>query len=533
MKSKELSESQVNVMKKYVALVRRQKKRPTIIDLKGVGVSRSMIREAFNSLTELHTIAKELHPEAFADIIEELILSPKFHNHIKEVIGEKKFLFITTVVTGCRVDTNFLQNIDAICKDNDGAALFLISSDPAKSGGKNKWVIDPVLKDRFIVTRDLQVNSNLYVSTIKVSAKHIDPITSLSRIGQRNGSFIYASPKQRLKLTATSNTKLPHAMMTTGACTRPDYSTERYMSERTAYIADHDHVMGGIVVEVVDNKLFHFRQVQAEKNGSFVDLGRYYQNGKASKVKAKAFVIGDYHAGETDPVVESAWLDVIKSVGTETIVFHDLFNGKSISHHEAKRKITRSLLAKKNKLNLGKEIGMVSEVLNKYTPLAKCVVSKSNHDEWLSQYLEEGRYVEDPQNFETALDCASAMIKGKDPLKYAVENSGLKHPERVRWLSRDEDFKVAGIELGAHGDKGSNGSRGSLRSMEEAYGQSVSGHSHVAEILRGAWSVGTSTFLKLSYNVGPSGWINSSCLVYANGSRQLINVIFGQWRMKT
>ncbi len=90
---------------------------------------------------------------------------------------------------------------------------------------------------------------------------------------------------------------------------------------------------------------------------------------------------------------------------------------------------------------------------------------------------------------------------------------------------------MADIELGAHGDKGANGARGSLLAMENAYGNSVSGHSHTPEILRGAWQVGTTSLLKLEYVKGPSSWMHTSCLVYPNGSRQLINAINGLWRL--
>jgi hypothetical protein len=325
---------------------------------------------------------------------------------------------------------------------------------------------------------------------------------------------------------------MPHAVMTTGACTIADYATTRYMSERTAVIATHDHVLGGIIVEIESDKIYHFRQVQAEKTGSFVDLGNYYQNGKASKINAKAFVLGDYHAGEEDKTAEKAWLEVADEIGVETIVFHDLFNGNSISHHEIKNKLLRAKRADENKTRLDEEIKKAADVLNLWSTKAKrLVITKSNHDEFLDRYLDEGRFMEDPQNLSLALELAKRVVEGHDPLKYAIEKFGLKKPDQVRWLKRDEDFKIARIELGAHGDKGSNGSKGSLRAMENAYGNSVSGHSHTPEILRGAWQVGTTSLLKLDYNKGPSSWMHCSCIVYANGGRQLINSINGRWRL--
>lgn len=529
MKDLELTKSQQAMVKKYTSLAKKNKMHPTRLLMKRAGVSRDAIRHHFGSLTELRTTAKTLYPDQFTGVIDEDIFTPKRHALLNKEIRTKKTFFITTVVTGCKVLPGFLENIDAFCAKNDAVPLFLLASDPAATA--NGWGIDPVLENRFIVFSDVALNSNIFISTIKLSAKHIDPITSLGRIGQRNGSFVYASPKQRLKFVANSNTKMPHALMTTGACTIPEYSTTRYMSDRTAYIANHDHVMGGIIVEVVDNKIYHFRQVQAEKTGSFIDLGNYFQNGKCSKVKAKAFVLGDYHAGETDPKAEKAWLEVIEHVGAETVVFHDLFNGKSISHHEVKNKLLRARRAAENATRLDIEIKKATSVLNLWSTKAQeLVVTKSNHDEFLDRYLDEGRFMEDPQNLELSLELAQQVVKGQDPLKYAVEKFGLKNWKQVRWLKRDEDFKVARIELGAHGDKGSNGSRGSLRAMENAYGHSVSGHSHSPEILRGAWQVGTTSLLKLDYNKGPSSWLHTSCLVYANGSRQLINSINGNWK---
>ena len=43
--------------------------------------------------------------------------------------------------------------------------------------------------------------------------------------------------------------------------------------------------MGAIIVEIVDDKRYHFRQVQADKDGSFIDLGVQYSGKKQKKIK--------------------------------------------------------------------------------------------------------------------------------------------------------------------------------------------------------------------------------------------------------
>ena len=165
--------------------------------------------------------------------------------------------------------------------------------------------------------------------------------------------------------------------------------------------------------------------------------------------------------------------------------------------------------------------------LNRWTrEVEKLTIVKSNHDEALERYIDEGRWKDDPENLYDACELVRKRIEGVDPLKYLITDMAkVKRPEQIKWLNRDEDYVVYGIESGAHGDKGGNGSRGSLRGIEKAYHKATVGHSHTAGIWREVYQVGTSTIMKLGYNSGPSSWTNTMCIQYPNGQRQLINVI--------
>jgi hypothetical protein len=524
------------ILDKYAKFVGAKGFYPNLADMLKIGIDRNKIRYYFGTQADLKDEAKKHAPKSFAKVVDESLFTPKQFKALREEAGKYQRFFITTAVVGCSVHKGFYESIQTYCKKNEAALLVLPAADPAAKGG---WNMDPILADTLIVFDDLALNDNLFLSSIKLSAKHIDPTTGLSRIGQRNGSFIYASPKQRLKMTPTSNTKLPHAMMTTGALTTSNYQTDSYMSERTAYIAEVDHVLGGIIVEIVDDKLFHFRQVQADRNGHFVDLGDFYR-GKKTETLTPSLVLGDWHSGETDPTAKHAFVGATDSVRHVTkpnrIFIHDGFNGRSISHHEIKNRVLRAQRAAQNHLCLEAELREYAadlEALAAPDHVEEVVIVRSNHDEFLHRYLAEARYSEpgDSQNHHIALKLAQAMVEGKNPLEYAVEQFGINNAHKLTWLKRDEDYKIANVELGSHGDKGANGARGSLQAMENAYGNSVSGHSHTPEILRGAWQVGTCSLLKLNYNEGPSSWMHTSCLVYPNGSRQLINVINGEWRL--
>ena len=126
-------------------------------------------------------------------------------------------------------------------------------------------------------------------------------------------------------------------------------------------------------------------------------------------------------------------------------------------------------------------------------------------------------------------------MDGLDPLQAGLEKYFKLSPgSDLIWLKRDQDFKVGGVECGAHGDLGSNGRRNpGSKGMYKAYGKVSYGHCHYGEIWHGAMSAGTSSFMRLGYNRGSSSWDNSQIIIYRDGTRQLINVIKGKWKLDT
>jgi hypothetical protein len=531
-----LKDKKESIVADYAELSKTLKRSPKMDELVAKGHTKDSIKHHFSSLTKLDEEARIKSPDSFFDIGIEDIFGNKAIKELRSKIRAHKRFFITTAVTGCAIDDNFYASIRGFCKQQKALLLLLVASDPAHVQSKNGFgSIDRKLANESVVFEDTDLNDNLFISTIKLSAKHIDPTTGLDRIGQRAGSFIFASPKQRLNMVATSNLKLPHALMTTGAITTSNYHTDLYLSERTAYIADADHVMGGLIVEIQDDQVYHYRQVQARPDGSFVDIGTVYKpNGKSAVEAPEAIVLGDWHAGSTDISVRACTMDMFLKLKPKKVILHDAFDGASVNHHDDINKLNKAVRFMRGAPSLEEEIVNLAHDLEWILSEVKDIaIVKSNHDEFLCKhYLQKAKYADDPQNHYYSLTLAQKMMEGHDPLAYAVSSlldpSSISH---IRWLARDEDLTISGVQLGAHGDKGPNGSRGSLRNIEKAYGNSVTGHSHTPGILRGAWAVGTSSHLKLSYNEGPSSWLQTHCLVYKDGSRQLINMVNGRWKL--
>lgn len=522
----------------YADIVKNENMFPTRAELAARGCSRDTIRNHFGTLAGLRNAAKIKHPKVFEGVIvEDEILAA---NKLNTIDKKNKVFVITTVINGQWAHEGFLKSLNNYSKIRNATILLIPAHDPAHNLDHTiEWHFDEKLKKYQFIFDTLNLNDNIRISSLRINAKQINPTTGLGRICQGSGSFIFASPKQSLEYDPVSNVKMPHARMSTGACTLPNYNSNRVNSLRTAYIAQHDHVIGAIIVEVVDDEIYHFRQIQADEKGGFCDLGKYYlHDSKPKDVKSK-LVMGDYHAGEHDESSIKAWEEIIDELKVDEVFFHDLFNGKSINHHEEFNIVLRAKNAKKGLLSLENEIKVTGKEIERilsHKSIKRGIIVKSNHDEFLSRWVENGKFKYDPINFQVGCRLADCLIEEENALKAALRIYGdVKNTiwKKLKFLERDEDYKVGGVECGAHGDKGNNGARGSKANIELAYGKAIIGHSHTPGILRGVFQVGTSSLLRLGYNLGASSWMHCSCLVYENGQRQLINSIGGKWRIKS
>lgn len=540
------SKKKIDILNKYVDLMSSGILFPSRSDLKGVGISRDILRYYFSNISGLRAAAKEEFPEAFAGSLSlDSYLSDKNLSALQKRISKYNRFVITTAVSGQQAHSGFIESIRYYCKKNNAKLLILPSHDPAHNlDNEIDWHFDPILLQEDIVFEETSLNSNFFISGIRVTAKQINPITGLNEISQMKGSFISASPKQFLEYDAVSANKLPHARMTSGACTLPNYSSSRGNSQRSSYIANFQHTIGAVIVEIKGDDIYHFRQIQSDGDGSFCDLGVEYSGNKSKRLtkdKAPILVMGDYHAGEHDETAVKAWIEIINELGVQEVVFHDMFNGASINHHEEHDIMNRAARIRKGLNSLETELAITSQEFDRILGLKSVktgVVVKSNHDDFIDRWVRPFKFGKDPINAEfgtlLAAEIISASKKGlkKDFFKTAIELNGPpKNMHKIKWLHVDEDYVVGGIHLGAHGDKSANGARGSIKGLAKSYPRCVVGHSHSPSIFKGAFQVGTTSLLRLGYNSGASSWMHCSCLVYKNGQRQLINSIKGEWKI--
>jgi hypothetical protein len=296
------------------------------------------------------------------------------------------------------------------------------------------------------------------------------------------------------------------------------------------------------IVELV-GKRFHLRHVHFDKKTkSATDLNtRYLTNGYGQAPRPLAIVMGDTHVDSICPKVRAAtfgkggMIDVLKP---KHIIWHDLLDGYSCNPHHEGNPFNLVAKMKGKRSSVKDEVWRAIEFVEKNTPKdALSVIVASNHDDFLRRWIIKTDWRRDPLNAQFYLDTARAMVQGTDLTQKGTEYPDpfaywfrLANVPDARVLDEDESFALAGIELSMHGHRGPNGSRGSIRNLRRIGVKSFIGHGHSPGIDEGCYQVGTSTHLRLEYNHGASSWLNAHGIVHADGKRQILVIVDGEWR---
>jgi hypothetical protein len=380
--------------------------------------------------------------------------------------------------------------------------------------------------------------SLMVVADIKAQPTAVLPLTGFETItGAMSG--IVGHPKLQLKTIPTPHHKLPKVMMTTGACT-----VQNYTDSKAGKKGEFHHTFGACVVEI-EGDLFHTRQINAVRDGSFIDLEHEYSaKGVKKAPPAAALVMGDTHVDFVDPNVVKATFtnknSIVNTLKPQHLVWHDLLDFYVRNHHHRDNPFNAVAQYRAGYDSVMEEMERAAAFVEKHTPKGVInVFVPSNHPDALSRWIKDTDWRKDPANAQTYLETALEMVKScKMTPNGATVLNPFNHwmkklmPRSGQWelLNRDESYVINGIEVSQHGDLGPNGARGTLKNLSTIGVKNIIGHSHSPGIEAGTYQVGTSTLLRLEYNRGPSSWLHTHCIIYANGKRSLINIIEGHWR---
>lgn len=458
---------------------------------------------------------------------ESVFASDEYLEDVRRVIKNNKRFFITAAVSNTKVDVAFVNSIKTYAKEKDAVVLVIPIITPNKSS-LYQCDLDPALKDFYVVTEQVDINSNLTIWDMKVNPRQIKSINGLSRaVAHLDSSIIAGDTKQRIEYVPTHKDKIPHMSASTGCCTINSYNSTGLLTNKSTKLAELMHKIGGLIIEKEDDDIYHCRNVEAGPKGEFIDLGKEYSIKGVKTVKGSVMVMGDLHVPKHNKRLLQKHLELIPQLHIDTVVLHDAVNMGAVTHHDKGKVCLSAVKTLKGQNTIEFEANELKEVLEGICKVTKNVIIPfSNHPEHLDRYLEEGRFIYDPSNFYISLDLAKAYIEGKNVLEYLmVDKMGLK-AKNIKWLDKDEYYSVYNTVISEHGDSRVNGMRGSMRSVHNALGRAVIGHQHTPKIDEEVVCVGISCDKNQGYNSRSfSSWLNSSAIIYPNGTIQKIDFL--------
>jgi len=478
--------------------------------------------------------------------------SPQLKSARKKKIDKKSNRYIVTwAQNNTPVHEIFLRNIEAYASEI-GAEIIIIA-------GRYKNPTS-VFSDRdheswhsrtmpYLYAGTQKIHKHLIVvGDVKVSPTAVMPMTSMEGFSGPE-SCIFGHPKVQSQMVPVLEECLPKKMMTTGACTLPNYTDSKAGKK-----GEFHHTLGFVVVEIKDKEKFFSRQVTATEDGNFNDL--YYNvsfdgGNKSlnivpgltfltdeiegeSKIKInkeiEAAILGDIHFGEHDQkVIDTTTNILFKKLKPKKVVLHDVFDGHSISHHDEKDPFAQYHKEVDGKNDLNKEIELMLdglEVFSKY----KTIIVRSNHDDFLDRWLKrlDWRKASTMKNSIAYMKFSTLLLERKAPKGIIPHVINERYPDMIT-LGRSDSYTIKSWEVGQHGDIGASGSRGSLNQFRRLNTKMIIGHSHSPARKDGVIQVGTTTHLRVGYNIGPSAWLQSHSIIHSDGKAQQIDFYDGEF----
>lgn len=456
----------------------------------------------------------------------------------QRTIPKRKRYVITYAQNATPIHTDFFKTLQVYCKENQ-AELIIIPGryrNPTSVWSSKKsleWWEKEL--HPYLISKRVQLRDDLIIySDISIQPTAVRPLTGME-VFTGKASAIFGHPKIQL-LTVATNSRRSKLMTTTGSCTILNYTCSKAGKKAAAH-----HVFGATIVEMGKTG-FHIRQINANsKTGSFTDLDWVYTvKGKEKAPPAEALILGDVHANNVDEKALKASFDMIDALKCKRAIYHDLLDFDVRNHHSIDdfRDRYRRVFSDDDTADIVEaELEQTVEVLESTPACAEPVVIQSNHDEAFDRWLDTANPKNDPLNallfhkmWVTKLEEFNRTGNWKTAFSLYYKLSGYK---RAIFIGREENYPILGIECGYHGDKGTNGSRGSSLAYAKLGVKTIIGHRHTPSIVDGCYTVGVIGKLNQGYNDLPSSWAHANCVIYANGKRSLLFIQpeTGEWKI--
>lgn len=459
-------------------------------------------------------------------------------------VRKSKYYLLTWAQAETPVHQQFWQNMLAYA-EHIGAEIIVSAgryknpnsiekSREIESKEKNKTIWAPEVRDYLYASR-IDLNSMLTViCDVKIQPTNMYPINGVNGFTGIKTSVV-PHPKVQLKSLPVLKDYPQKLVLSTGACT-----VENYTDTRIGKKGEFEHELGFVICEIVDEKQFFIRQVQADDSGRFYDLNYcvnygYVNNSFKSKEDFMyPFIVwGDLHLTQEDPVAVDLATELTNKLRVENVILHDLFDGNSVNPHSEKDPFRMLEKEESGEDDLEWEIECLKNWLRAYSETldySKLHIIASNHNDFLDRFLKNVDWRK-TRNKKLYLELSYIKSQGlaeKGMVNYIIDEE-FKDNKYLKTYAYGESLKMQGDwECGLHYDKGANGSRGSIGQFKDLSTKTIGGHGHSAQRYGGAIMTPTLTKLQLDYNSGSlSSWVQGVTLGYPNGKASQIIFING------
>lgn len=457
---------------------------------------------------------------------------------LKKVDGDKKVYLITSAQSNTAINDKMLDSMELYAEEHDAEILII----PLKYNVDQTWF--GIHRTHTWANRTLPYlnasNHDLcktltYRGDIKIRPTVKWPLSSKAPLSGLN-SAIYGSPKIHQESQPTLQGDSSKLLLTTGSLTKKNYT-----DTDSGKHGEHYHQYGFVVVEIQDDNIFHVRQVEVNKNGSFDDLFYHVEKGEITRnTEIEGIVLGDVHFATVDETALDTTFDLMKKLKPKHVILEDVFDGQSCNPHNLDDPDVQTMLEFQGGNDLEEELDDLKEKLSRFEKFDNVVVVRSNHDLFLERFLKrDWRKLPTMKNGLIYMELKAKMFrafKSGKVWKGVIPTLVNEWFPKYKALGYDELYYIKHFAVFNHGEKGSNGSRGGGAKNWAKFTSGVDGHRE-----RGVITAHTHTpsrygnsicvghlLLPQDYTVGsPSSWMQSNAIVHKSGKAQQIHIIDG------
>lgn len=441
-------------------------------------------------------------------------------------------IVITSAQNDTPVNEAFLSVLESYCQNNNaqlGVILTKYKNPDAfsmRGDADYKWP-DAVLQ--YAITGDVSLNKSLkIIGSLNINATAKYPLSGNEPLGGA-ASTIFGHPQVAMESVATPKSRTPKIMHTTGSVSERNYS-----KSKAGKIGHFNHSFSALIVEKEGAK-FWMREVHFDGIG-FYDLDKYYTSESTTEGhRLSAMIFGDtheVHLPESFVKATHGKGGLCEKLQPEKYIFHDLYDHYSGSHHHECDFILRLVKQAKGESDVRNELDSCVRFLDSVVPEnAEAHIVDSNHHSHLAKWVNRLDPKKDLVNagiyFELMNEISRAAEKGikEDPFELYVK----KHSKiNVNFADCNKPFLINEVDCSQHGDRGPNGSRGTVRGFAKTTYKTVVGHGHSPSISQGCYRVGVSS-IDMAYASGYSSWLITHCGIYPNGKRTMFHMIDGRY----